>query len=558
MIRTRTVIQHLNYRELVGRGILPDLISLLPSYPKVIAVKRYPPFVYANRSFAYFGVLMEYVVRAGFRLHLQQPVELGVDPVTAKIPDLLEPQMIEAIESLSIYETSTNINDIVQSAQILSSIFCAEDPFSRQEIQGYVPTWVNIIRELCQGWNHFAPYLQGTVRYNVEYVQGNLAGHPDIVTDQCILDVKNTTSFSKMSEESFLQVLTYVALARNPSIRYMGFVLPMQREIILFDVSKWDATPFLQILLDETQKLIPSQSDLMQRLVEALVTGEMAIPQTYQVRPIISECRPGGHIPKGKDIAHSLLQFATMYPGRPCQMFLSNTRTGKRDAKTAGQIPRAAEVIRQHHLQFFIHAPYMINLCSNECDEKQDFWLAKPTGNPERDFWQQRILNNELISGVALGARGVVVHTGARKEKSEEEALNIMEHMVRTALPHATEDCKLLLETPCGEGTEITTRIEELGAFFYRFTPDERRKLGVCVDTAHVHAADYDPLEYLEHWERYVSDIPIVLIHFNDSKTPRGSRVDRHARVGTGHIGMNKMMAIAVWSQQRGIPLVQE
>lgn len=489
---------------------------------------------------------MEYVVRAGFRINLQQPTELGVDPTAEAIPDLDEPQMLEALDTLSTYETSNNMNDIARCSLGLTSILYTETTITREEAAKYVPTFVNIVKELVAKWTYFGYYLSGTIRYNVEYAHQELSGHPDIVTDQCILDVKNTTSFQKMSKESFLQVLAYYALnkAMNPEtpVSYIGFVLPMQRDLIVFDVSGWNSSPYLQVLISETTKLIPQvtptemPTEIMQMIVAAMAAGIM---------PEVPVCKPGGHIHKGKDIAKTLQDFATKFPGRPCQLFLSNTHSGKRDARTATQVDSAAAVVRAHNLQFFVHAPYMINLCANECDEKGE-------------FWQQRILNEELILASRACARAVVVHTGARKTKTEEEALTIMEHMVRTALSYASESCKLLLESPCGKGSEIVTRPEELGAFFRRFSTEEKKRLGLCLDTCHVFAAGYDPLEYLKWWEQYMTDIPIVLIHFNDSKTPCGSHVDRHARIGTGHIGYDKLMEVAAWAHHRGIPLVQE
>lgn len=156
-----------------------------------------------------------------------------------------------------------------------------------------------------------------------------------------------------------------------------------------------------------------------------------------------------------------------------------------------------------------------------------------------------------------MGGKGVVVHTGARKHLPEDQALNIMVHMVRTALPYATDHCPLLLETPCGEGTEVVTKIEELGNFFYRFTVEERKKLGLCLDSCHVFAAGYDPLSYLQHWEKYCP-IPIKLVHFNDSQHECCCKKDRHAAPGHGHIGMEKMQAIAHWCHERNIPMVRE
>src|SRR5207244_1002433 len=161
-------------------------------------------------------------------------------------------------------------------------------------------------------------------------------------------------------------------------------------------------------------------------------------------------------------------------------------RTGKCNTKTAKQILEAAKVIKETSLQYFTHTAYVINLCSNQCDND--------------NYWQQACLNEDLAFTVAMGGKGVVVHTGARKELSEVDGINIMEHMVRTALPYTTEDCPLLLETPCNEGTEVCGKIEDLGTFFYRFNNEERKKLGICIDTCHCFAAGYDPLEYLQHW----------------------------------------------------------
>jgi hypothetical protein len=130
-------------------------------------------------------------------------------------------------------------------------------PYSKAEIQSYVPTLVNILKELVARWEIFGTYLSGTVRYNTEYTHASFAGHPDIVTDQCVLDIKNTASFTKMGKESCLQVLAYYALIKRtvPSIRYVGFVLPMQRDIAIYDIGNWDQSRYLQLLAVEADKL---------------------------------------------------------------------------------------------------------------------------------------------------------------------------------------------------------------------------------------------------------------------------------------------------------------
>jgi deoxyribonuclease-4 len=213
-------------------------------------------------------------------------------------------------------------------------------------------------------------------------------------------------------------------------------------------------------------------------------------------------------------------------------------------ADTPKQVPAAKAFIAESGLQYFTHAAYTINLCADHHGED---------GN-----WAQRSLDEDLQVTVDMGGRGVIVHTGACKGRPLEEALNTMEKMVRCALQYATKYCPLLLETPCGEGTEVCTNIQDLGSFFFRFTPEEREKLGVCIDTAHIWGAGYDnPVDYFKHWEQYCQT-PIGLVHFNDSRSQCGDRTDKHAPPGQGYIGMEKMLAVGAWCQARGIPMVHE
>ena len=570
MIRTRAIIKNLSYDVLVRDGIIPDIVSLISQSSTAVAVKRYPPFVYKTKEYAFLGVIMDYVIRAGLRINLQQNVELGVDPVTSIIPTLNDIEMGPLLEDLRLYESTNNVNDVVSASLKLSKLLCGPTSFTHEMLAGYVPTIVNILKEITAKWQYFGLYLNGTIRFNQEYSHGCFAGHPDVVTDLAVLDIKNTSSFSKMSKESSLQVLAYYALMKEstPALQYVGFILPMQRDIALYNVGTWDYTRYLNLLNEEGKKLASGShvvnasgeidiNDLMKQfaLLGNSNGGEITITETSlnqvlelimatSVASIHRNIPIGTHISKGNNIATALSSFTADFPGRPCQMFLANPRTGKRSGKTEGQIASAAQVIRDNNLDYFTHTPYVINLCANAYD-------------PVNGYWQQHILNEDLAFTVAMGGKGVIVHTGSRCHRSEEEALTIMEHMVRTALPYSTESCPLLLETPCGEKSEIVVKIEELGRFFFRFNESERLKLGLCVDTCHVFAAGYDPLLYLQHWEKYCQT-PIRLVHFNDSKRECGSRVDRHAAPGTGHIGMEKMEAVAKWCFERRIPMLQE
>src|SRR5581483_10461005 len=75
---------------------------------------------------------------------------------------------------------------------------------------------------------------------------------------------------------------------------------------------------------------------------------------------------------------------------------------------------------------------------------------------------------------------------------------------------------------------------------------DNKRKFGVCLDTCHLVAAGYDystPEKYeamMQTFNKVVGINTIKVVHFNDSKTPLGSRVDRHADTGKGTRGKSR------------------
>jgi hypothetical protein len=429
--------------------------------------------------------------------------------------------MMDIMRHINNYETSRNINDVAHAALALTSIIYGKNSYSIDNIHNYIPTMVNIIKEIVSKWHVFTPYLNGTIRFNTEYNNkedkdlstGNIedildktridsqreacfAGHPDIVTDSCILEIKTTGSFLKIAKQSCLQVLAYYALMKPtvPTVQYIGFLLPMQRDLVIYNLGAWDSSKYLQLLSMEannfviTKELYTRTSDitivlctdegfdlnmlmsqfgkedkiLFTRNISDIPnnTGVVITNKIDQYGIPFNKYRIGTHISKGKNIAVTLRNFASKYPERQCQMFMGNPRTGKRDAKTVNQISDAAQVIQETNLRYFTHAAYVINLCSNQCDNG--------------DYWQQRYINEDLALTNAIGGKGVVVHTGARKHLPVEEALLIMEYMVRTSLPYSTEECRLLLETPC---TEVCGQIQDLGNFFFRFSVEEKKEI---------------------------------------------------------------------------------
>ena len=101
---------------------------------------------------------------------------------------------------------------------------------------------------------------------------------------------------------------------------------------------------------------------------------------------------------------------------------------------------------------------------------------------------------------------------------------------------------RILLEHTAGQGTNLGYRFEHLASILERL--DGSPRVGVCLDTCHLLAAGYDLCSaegyartFLE-FDQIVGLDRIAVFHLNDSKTPCGSRVDRHEHIGKGCLGL--------------------
>ena len=118
------------------------------------------------------------------------------------------------------------------------------------------------------------------------------------------------------------------------------------------------------------------------------------------------------------------------------------------------------------------------------------------------------------------------------------------------------------LETTAGQGTCLGHRFEHLGAILDRVSRPER--LGVCADTCHIFAAGYPlgtPEEYDETIDRLVRSVGLDRLrvwHMNDSCRECGSRVDRHAAIGAGHMGLEPFRHLVNDPRFRDVPMILE
>jgi len=217
--------------------------------------------------------------------------------------------------------------------------------------------------------------------------------------------------------------------------------------------------------------------------------------------------------------------------GESLQIFTANQRQWKSKPLSEEDI-RAFRAAWQQHgfMAVASHASYLINLAADDPDKVEKSIAA---------------FSQELIRCTQLGIPLVVIHPGSHGGRGIEAGLasvnrNLEEVLVRSGALES--DLKILLETTAGQGTSLGSTFEELGYLLRhnRFP----KHLGVCVDTCHIFAAGYD-LRTQETYEQTMTALDehigldqVHLFHLNDSQKDCGSRVDRHAHIGEGCIGL--------------------
>jgi deoxyribonuclease-4 len=171
------------------------------------------------------------------------------------------------------------------------------------------------------------------------------------------------------------------------------------------------------------------------------------------------------------------------------------------------------------------HDSYLINLAT------PDRALAKRSTNS---------FAAELGRCTALGIRYLVSHPGNFIDDREAGIRRNAAAYTR-CLEQVPGPVMVLLENTAGTGTSLGSTFEELRALREAIGEHARHRVGFCVDTCHLYSAGYDIVrDYDGVWDRWAREIGfehLHCLHLNDSKTPFGSRRDRHELIGEGTLG---------------------
>jgi deoxyribonuclease-4 len=207
-----------------------------------------------------------------------------------------------------------------------------------------------------------------------------------------------------------------------------------------------------------------------------------------------------------------------------------------------------SEASRLGFRQIVAHDSYLINLAAGDAPLRRRSIAA---------------LAGELERCDQLGIAFLVTHGGSHGGAGETAGLRRMiDSLERVFKQTASRNVILCLETTAGQGTALGWKFEHLRAIIEAVRAEHR--LGVCLDTCHILAAGYDittergMAATLRQFDCIVGRDRLRVLHLNDSLKPRGSRVDRHAHIGRGCVGLPAFSYICRQKRFAAIPKILE
>ncbi|HUS38174.1 MAG TPA: deoxyribonuclease IV [Pirellulales bacterium] len=231
------------------------------------------------------------------------------------------------------------------------------------------------------------------------------------------------------------------------------------------------------------------------------------------------------------------------------QLFTKNNNQWRAKPITDEDVDKFQNALRSLGIAHPIaHDSYLINMAS-----------------PDRALWKKSLdsIVVELQRAELLGIPYVVAHPGAFTTSTEAAGLKKIIKALDEAnrqTPDMAACC--LLETTAGQGSNLGWRFEHLATILDGVKNPDR--LGVCFDTCHVFAAGYamgTEKEYkatMRELNKTIGVKKVKAFHLNDSKTPFGSRVDRHEHIGKGHLGIEPFRYLMNDRRFRKVPMYLE
>lgn len=231
------------------------------------------------------------------------------------------------------------------------------------------------------------------------------------------------------------------------------------------------------------------------------------------------------------------------------QIFSSNPRGWRSSPISPASAERFISSLHSSGLYPAVgHMPYLPNLASS-----RDEVYAKSV----------QVLTVELERCRMLGLAYLVTHLGSHLGAGRQSGLERIIAALKIALDGSRGQTVLLLENSSGTRNSMGSSFENIAAILDAL-PEERARLGVCLDTCHLHAAGYDlgssqALEStLDQFKAGIGMERLHLIHLNDCRGGLGAHLDRHEHIGLGQIGEEGFRAILAHPVLSRRPMILE
>ena len=210
---------------------------------------------------------------------------------------------------------------------------------------------------------------------------------------------------------------------------------------------------------------------------------------------------------------------------------------------------KAHELMKEHGFdktKCIVHAHFIINLANNTDPSKYEFYI--------------NFLKEELNRCIELDIRNIVLHPGSYTSLDRVTGIKNIANGLNTALKDI-DGVNLLLEYMSGKGTEVGTSIDDLKGIIDLLDEEVKKKVFVCLDTCHMNDSGVDLKDidlFLNEFDLKIGIDKIKCIHINDSYNVVGSHKDRHANLGYGTIGFNKLINVIYNERLDNIPKILE
>lgn len=200
------------------------------------------------------------------------------------------------------------------------------------------------------------------------------------------------------------------------------------------------------------------------------------------------------------------------------QCFLIHQATNQFIHPTEDEIQDFVREWRPKFKQLYVHGSYWINLASY--------------------VGQNKVLMRELELAKKLAFTHMIIHPGsAKNSKDKKEGISTiaksLNHILKTE-----NDIRIVLENTAHAGLSIGGDLHDF--YYLRERLEHPEKVSFCIDTSHAHSYGYDittssgQQDFLDLVDKTIGLSNIAVIHLNDTKQTKGSRIDRHEKIGDG------------------------